>query len=315
MAAMEIFLQRLTSAGLEQSQNSCHLDTQVVMLLALSEPNRRLFCRELIGFLQHCRERDGTVTLMQHTDAIRERFGVVVEQGAVGSLGWGLQFFSMNRVCFFKVHGLEELARVFVVDRPILVVDGVKTLKKFARCSQFIDTEVGGVPVRFRLRAIGGHSNGHWSTFVDVNDGASKCSGVHVDVRSQGVHFARKVGGAFTRDHRQKCYLYEYDGRLSDLPQETAARLRRAARTNMKQTLVEFLRNQTSPDATAHRKRLMQSALARAEARSRDSKSTNEIIEHLGEWTVKELIEVFHDVFDDDSKLRTFVRFFVQSHS
>lgn len=285
------------------------------MFLALSEPNRRLFCRELIEFLQHCRQRDGTVTLMQHTDAIRERFGVVVEQGAVGSLGWGLQFFSMNRVCFFKVHGLEELARVFVVDRPILVVDGVKTLKKFARCSQFIDTEVGGVPVRFRLRAIGGHSNGHWSTFVDVNDGASKCSGVHVDVRSQGVHFARKVGGAFTRDHRQKCYLYEYDGRLSDLPQETAARLRRAARTNMKQTLVEFLRNQTSPDATAHRKRLMQSALARAEARSRDSKSTNEIIEHLGEWTVKELIEVFHDVFDDDSKLRTFVRFFVQSHS
>ena len=301
------FAQRLAIVSLRLSQNSCHLDTQVVMLLALSRSNQHLFCRELNAFLQQCKKRDGTVTLMDHTDAIRDRFGAEVDPGRVGSLGWALGFFTLNRINYFKVHQPEELARVFVVNRPVLIVDGIKTLKKLTRCSQFIEAEVGGVRVQFRLRAIGGHRNGHWTTFVDVNEGASKCRGRHIDVRTEGVHYVQKDGAAFTKEHRQKCYLYEFSGRLSDLPEGMATRLRGAAQNQMKQTLIKFLRNQMNPDATEQRKRLMHAALERA-----NLTMPTGAIEDLTNWKLSKLVQTFGEVFDDDSKLGSIVRFFVQ---
>jgi hypothetical protein len=222
---------------------------------------------------------------MECLDEMHHHFGVKIQPGVVGSVGWMLQFVTHNKMKHFMINHPKDLARLFIIDKPVIVVDGNASLRQFTNVTNQIRVKVGTAIFTFRLRSISAYSSGHWTTFVDTNDQGS-CDGVKLDVGRLGLRSEWCSGQEYLNTTQQRLYVYEMQESLLASPkyQEVA----HYVRDYMRRTVVQFLSLQQHEDTSQYRKDMMDELLEQAGVANVKQLSDNPC-----KWDIFALLQAF----------------------
>tara|TARA_B100001093_G_C26839989_1_gene1020115 strand:- start:1725 stop:2744 length:1020 start_codon:yes stop_codon:yes gene_type:complete len=244
--------QKVQSLNLRWKLNSCYIDAQIISLLCcLSQENTDFFAFKLQAFLmslKHTNPKRKFVYIMQYLPAFNQYFRCNIIKNVYGSVGSLLHHLTEGRIANFRVSQPDDVQGVFFIDRPLLVVDGIKRLKKITKCSTVVFFNIGVHRVQFELKAMIGWCGHHWTTLAVhkneqkfVNSNTFLCQ--EINVTKYGSVIKQVNGGEYQKKCKQHLFLYELNGSL--LGHSHYKAIHAATKEYYKAKVIKFLKLQT----------------------------------------------------------------------
>jgi hypothetical protein len=188
----------------------------------------------------------------------------------------------------FKISDPKDAVRSLCIDRPLIIIDDLKTLKKFADWTSSFTIDVGSIQLKFRLRCICGIKGGHWETMV-VPNSSGKCKCLKVDVNKKGADIDACKGQDFTQSRDQMLYVYELTQSLLQHPNYSF--LHSKVDEYHREHIMKFVRQtQEHPDTSAALRTLLE-------------KCTSNAPKPLDQMSLRELIPVLAPVLKTNPSL------------
>ena len=300
--AIKQWKSHLRRVKLKWSSQSCRIDSQVVALLSLSKQNREFFLSKLLSFLDKYFRRKRKASFMYKT-VLRDfnsTFQTNIEQNSIGSVGGLLNKLTDNRLQSFFLSDFSQFLQVFITDKPLIIIDGKKKVKRFTNSASEICAELEHIQLYFSLKAIIGYTKGHWKTLVMPTENSDKT--FEVDVRTSGIYIQKISGQDFIKRHKQKLFIYEFTGNFLQHKHFSFIQWQVDCyyRNLMMKVLLDIQNNQ---DASEENKKKLQQILL----------LNNTDLEQMSQDTSSKILTLFYPLFQQNESLWKILRNFFTS--